>query len=61
MLRFIRLGKKPQAELVSYVREMWDSKTDEDSPEDDAELVGHYFDHVPEEYLIAEAAQPTLP
>lgn len=44
------------AELVDYVRENWDAKMDVEPPEDDDELIDLYFDHVLEEYAIAETA-----
>ena len=48
--------EEAQAELVDYVRENWDAKMDQDSPEDDDELIDQYFDQVLEEYDIAETA-----
>ena len=49
--------KDAQAELLDYVRENWDSKMDEDPPEDDDdELIEMYFDQALEEYVIAETA-----
>ncbi|HLY61307.1 MAG TPA: hypothetical protein VKV95_11205 [Terriglobia bacterium] len=43
------------AELVDYVRESWGAKMDEDPPGEEDELIDQYFDHVLEEYIIAEA------
>ena len=48
--------EEAEAELVDYVRKMWDAKMDQDPPEDDDEAIGQYFDKVLEEYLITEAA-----
>jgi len=48
--------EEAEAELLAYVREMWEAKMDQDPPEDDDEIVERYFDKVLEEYLITEAA-----
>lgn len=47
--------EEAEAELVDYVREMWEAKMDQDAPEDDDEMVEQYFDKVLEEYVITEA------
>ena len=48
--------EEAQAELADYVREMWNAKMDEDPPEDDDDMIDHYFGKVLEEYDIADAA-----
>lgn len=45
-----------QADLLTYVRENWDSRFGDDLPEDDDELIEQYFDCALEEYDIAETA-----
>ena len=47
--------EEAEAELLAYVREMWEVKMDQVPPEDDDEIVERYFAKVLEECLITEA------
>ena len=47
--------EEAEAELLAYVREMWEVMMDQVPPEDDDEIVERYFAKVLEECLITEA------
>jgi hypothetical protein len=48
--------EEAEADLADYVRRNWDARMGEDPPEDDYELIEHYFDCVLEEDDIAETS-----